>query len=180
MLFYSFIEYLWTFIPFILILLMILPFFIFTNSQFSLFTHLDQILLVFPTYVTANQWFWDFFVFDYAFQFTGLVSFTNYLTYMTLTSADVIHAFYLPYFFLKSDCVPGLLANLYFTPSACGIYHGYCAQICGQQHALMGFTLSVFPNQSLVDALTTPLYVRCKECIVDCACTHLLLHARSI
>ena len=141
--FFFFIEYLWTFIPFILIALIIMPFFVFTTSQFSTFNFLAQISSVFPVFINANQWFWDFYIFDCSFPSVEFISFLNFYNFLTLTSIDVIHAFHLPFFFIKSDCVPGLLSNLYFCSSLNGVFHGYCAQICGQQHSLMCFSFYV-------------------------------------
>jgi cytochrome c oxidase subunit 2 len=135
--FFNFIEYLWTALPFILILLMILPFLVATSSFHN---SLTLVATSMPYFVLANQWFWEFLFIDSQFSFSEFISFVPLYNFLTLTSVDVIHAFHLPFFFIKSDCVPGLVSNLSFYSGCSGIFHGYCAQICGQNHSLMCFT----------------------------------------
>jgi cytochrome c oxidase subunit 2 len=135
--FFNFIEFLWTALPFILILMIVVPFFIVTNLSVATLGVVNASL---PYYILANQWFWEFSCLDADYSFSELISYVTVYNYLTLSSVDVIHAFHLPYFMIKSDCVPGMVSNLSFYSAAPGIYHGYCAQICGQNHSLMCFT----------------------------------------
>jgi cytochrome c oxidase subunit 2 len=59
-------------------------------------------------------------------------------------SDDVIHSFYVPDFFFKRDVVPGR-TNTFdipeIDPSKVGMYHGQCAELCGDFHNAMTFNL---------------------------------------
>ncbi|HEY2828205.1 MAG TPA: cytochrome c oxidase subunit II [Pirellulales bacterium] len=56
---------------------------------------------------------------------------------LTLTSEDVIHDFFVPAFRTKIDVLPGRYVYTWFTPTAVGRYHLFCAQYCGTNHAGM-------------------------------------------
>jgi cytochrome c oxidase subunit 2 len=56
---------------------------------------------------------------------------------LTMTSEDVIHDFYVPAFRVKKDVVPGRYTSLWFQATKTGIYHLFCAQYCGADHAEM-------------------------------------------
>jgi len=58
-------------------------------------------------------------------------------TFMKLTSADVIHSFWVPQLAGKTDLIPNRINELWMNPEATGIYKGQCAQFCGTEHALM-------------------------------------------
>ena len=62
--------------------------------------------------------------------------------YVTLTSDDVIHAWYVPKFLFKRDVVPGQLNHFEFTvdaDEAGQTFHGQCAELCGTFHNAMHF-----------------------------------------
>jgi cytochrome c oxidase subunit II len=56
---------------------------------------------------------------------------------LTMTSEDVIHSFFIPAFRLKRDVVPGRYTSIWFTATAPGKYHLFCAEYCGTQHSKM-------------------------------------------
>lgn len=56
---------------------------------------------------------------------------------LNLTSADVIHGFWVPAMRLKNDTVPGLVTTIKFTPRLDGRYHIICTQFCGVLHSEM-------------------------------------------
>lgn len=58
-------------------------------------------------------------------------------TYMKLTSADVMHSFWVPRLAGKVDVVPNRINELWMDPHTPGLYEGQCAQFCGVQHAKM-------------------------------------------
>jgi cytochrome c oxidase subunit 2 len=60
---------------------------------------------------------------------------------VTLVSADVDHAFYVPAFLFKRDAIPGHPTTFDFTVVAPGVYPGQCAEFCGLQHDTMAFTV---------------------------------------
>ena len=60
-----------------------------------------------------------------------------------VTAADVIHAFALPAFGLKTDAVPGRLNETWFKAEKIGTYYGQCSELCGVDHAFMPIEIKV-------------------------------------
>lgn len=62
-----------------------------------------------------------------------------------VTSADVIHSFAVPAFWLKMDAVPGRLNETWFKVPAdkTGVYFGQCSELCGARHAYMPIAVEV-------------------------------------
>ena len=58
-------------------------------------------------------------------------------TYMKLTSADVIHSFWVPQLAGKTDLLPNRVNEMWIDPQRTGLFVGQCAQFCGTQHAKM-------------------------------------------
>jgi cytochrome c oxidase subunit 2 len=58
---------------------------------------------------------------------------------LRLSSADVIHSFWVPQLMPKTDLIPGQVNETWLTANRPGIYRGQCAEYCGLQHALMAF-----------------------------------------
>lgn len=58
---------------------------------------------------------------------------------VNLSSKDVMHSFWVPQLAGKTDLVPGNSRALWFTAEREGIYHGQCAELCGDSHANMRF-----------------------------------------
>jgi cytochrome c oxidase subunit II len=62
---------------------------------------------------------------------------------LVLTSADVIHSFWLPNLQGKKDLIPGKITTLWLQPNRVGEFRGQCAEFCGHQHAHMGLIATV-------------------------------------
>jgi cytochrome c oxidase subunit II len=60
---------------------------------------------------------------------------------LTVTSADVVHSFYVPQFLFKRDAVPGRPSTFEFTVDDAGTYRGQCAEFCGIYHSRMPFAV---------------------------------------
>lgn len=58
-------------------------------------------------------------------------------TFMKLTSADVMHSFWVPQLNGKTDLLPNRVNEMWIDPQSPGMYIGQCAQFCGPQHAKM-------------------------------------------
>lgn len=58
-------------------------------------------------------------------------------TYLTMSSADTDHSFWIPRLAGKTDLIPGRVTTMWIDPQAAGLYLGQCAQYCGTQHAKM-------------------------------------------
>jgi cytochrome c oxidase subunit 2 len=56
-----------------------------------------------------------------------------------LTTADVIHSFWVPKLAGKLDMIPGRRTVLHLKPTKPGLSRGQCAEYCGGAHALMAF-----------------------------------------
>jgi len=56
---------------------------------------------------------------------------------LTMTSEDVIHAFFVPAFRTKQDVVPGRYSTSWFEATKVGSYHLFCAEYCGTIHSGM-------------------------------------------
>jgi len=68
---------------------------------------------------------------------------TNRVVTIGLTSADVIHSFWVPALAGKVDTVPGRVYQLHLEATAPGVYRGECAEFCGVQHTRMAFHVVV-------------------------------------
>lgn len=66
-------------------------------------------------------------------------------TFMKLTSADVIHSFWVPQLAGKTDLLPNRVNEMWIDPLKPGMYVGQCAQFCGVQHAKMLLRVYVDP-----------------------------------
>ncbi len=132
-------EVIWTVIPVILVL------FIFFES-FSAFKYMrkapsDSMEIT----VTGQMWKWTF---DYQ---NGKKTDTLYVPLykpikMLIKSLDVNHSFYLPYFRVKEDAIPGRTNYLWFQPDRLGRFTITCAEYCGLEHAYMQTQVVVMPE----------------------------------
>lgn len=66
---------------------------------------------------------------------------------LELTSADVIHSFWVPSLHGKKDLVPGHINEFWITAERPGTWRGQCAEYCGTQHALMAFVVVSLPPE---------------------------------
>ena len=102
--------------------------------------------------VIGHQWWWEF-------SYPGTnVNTANELympagqeVYLTMTSADVIHSFWVPKLNGKRDVVPGRVSNLRLfadeaTPDGEPIF-GQCAEFCGLAHADMRIRVHVHTQE---------------------------------
>ena len=58
-------------------------------------------------------------------------------TYLTMSSADTDHSFFIPRLAGKMDLIPNRTNIMWVDPPQPGLYLGQCAQYCGTQHAKM-------------------------------------------
>ena len=72
---------------------------------------------------------------------------------VTVTTADVIHSFWVPNLTGKIDMIPGHVNEIAFTPAQTGVMRGQCAEFCGQQHAKMAFYAVVEPPEAFAEWL---------------------------
>lgn len=99
--------------------------------------------------VVGQQYLWRY---DYpggpVFAYHTMVVPTNTTVTLDITSADVIHSFWIPELFGKSDAVPGHVNDMWFKVTKEGTYRGNCAELCGENHAQMiGAVKAVSPGE---------------------------------
>ena len=63
-----------------------------------------------------------------------------------LTSADVIHSFWVPALAGKVDMLPGRVHQLRLQADRAGVFRGQCAEFCGEQHARMALHVVAMPS----------------------------------
>jgi cytochrome c oxidase subunit 2 len=104
--------------------------------------------------VTGRQWFWDV-----VYPKLGIRT-ANELhlpvgvpVRLRVTSADVIHSFWVPELNRKIDMIPGRTNEIALQADRVGVYRGQCAEFCGVQHANMGI-LVVVEAKTRFDAWT--------------------------
>jgi len=64
---------------------------------------------------------------------------------LIVTSNDVIHAWGIPAFWVKTDAVPGRLNETWFKVDRPGLYYGQCYELCGARHGYMPIAVEVVP-----------------------------------
>ncbi|HVC33633.1 MAG TPA: cytochrome c oxidase subunit II [Chloroflexota bacterium] len=96
--------------------------------------------------VVGHQWWWEF---SYPKED---VTTANELhvpvgepILLHVTSADVIHSFWVPQLAGKQDANPGHVNDITFTVSAPGTYLGQCAEFCGIEHTWMAIRVVAEP-----------------------------------
>lgn len=100
--------------------------------------------------VVGFQWNWQFNYVDENVAVIGetgrpaqLVLPTNTKIRFRLSSPDVIHSFYVPEWLFKRDVIPGRQNTFELTMDKEGTFIGRCAELCGEKHAFMSFSLRV-------------------------------------
>lgn len=67
----------------------------------------------------------------------------NTMVRVLVTASDVIHAFAMPAFGVKTDAVPGRINEIWFNAQKEGLYYGQCSELCGKDHAYMPIAIRV-------------------------------------
>lgn len=140
------IEVLYTVVPFVIIAVLFYYTAIGENKVNKLTRNPDVTIGV-----VGFQWNWQFNYIGHGVQTTGepgtggatLVIPVDKRIRFIETSPDVIHSFWVPDFLFKRDVVPGRLNSFEITPTRTGSYTGRCAELCGEKHDRMNFTVKV-------------------------------------
>ena len=111
--------------------------------------------------VTAHQWFWEFRYLDgddnvIAMSHDELAMPLGRMVEFRVTSADVIHSFWIPRLGGKMDAIPGRVNHLRLRADHDGgatPIRGQCAEFCGLAHALMHFDVEVLDDHGWADWL---------------------------
>ncbi len=137
-------EIIWTVIPIILLAVIAVPT---VSSTFMLAEDHSGADGAVEVKVIGHQFWWEF-------QYPKLGITTAQELYiptgrkvqLTLTSADVIHSFWVPSLGGKTDANPGGTNTMWLQADKPGTYEGKCAELCGASHALMDFKVVAVPS----------------------------------
>jgi cytochrome c oxidase subunit 2 len=132
------IEIVWTIIPTIVVMALGL----------YAWTVLDKVEAAQPNSMTirvvGQQFAWNYQYPEQGVKTSGdLVVPINRPLYFEMTSADVIHSFYVPAARVKRDVADGFTTRIRFKPDKLGSYPIVCTELCGIGHATMRSTLRV-------------------------------------
>jgi cytochrome c oxidase subunit 2 len=117
--------------------------------------------------VTGHQWWWEFDYLDHGIKVESrflpkeksgdlylrevdnrLVLPTGTKIRFLHTSADVLHAFWIPELAVKKDAIPGYVTETWAELNREGVFRGQCAELCGTWHSRMPIVVeSVSPQQ---------------------------------
>lgn len=90
--------------------------------------------------VTGHQWWWEVFYPQHDIRSANEIRVpVDQPVELRLTSADVVHSFWVPALGGKLDLLPERVNVLVLEASEPGVYRGVCAEFCGLQHANMAF-----------------------------------------
>ncbi len=90
--------------------------------------------------IEGHQWWWEVRYTDRDFVTANEIHIpVGKPVHLELTSADVIHSFWVPELSDKIDMIPGHTNSLWLQADKPGTYRGQCAEFCGAQHAQMAF-----------------------------------------
>ncbi|HEX8925109.1 MAG TPA: cytochrome c oxidase subunit II [Terriglobales bacterium] len=100
--------------------------------------------------VIGHQWWWEFRYLNSDASMTVTTANELHIPVgvpisVQLSSADVIHSFWVPNLFGKRDLIPGYQRAFFFEADKQGVYRGQCAEFCGHQHAHMSFYVVAEP-----------------------------------
>ena len=172
------IEVIWTVGPVIILLFLAVPSFQLLTAQY---TPGEEAKLTIKA--TGNQWNWDYeYQVDEPLSFNAalladadraaagkedravyprllavdneVVVPVNTMVRVLVTAADVLHAFAMPAFGIKTDAVPGRINEVWFKAEKEGLYYGQCSELCGKDHAFMPIAIRVVSQQQYDTWLT--------------------------
>ena len=133
------IELSWTIIPILIIVVLFLT----TGRVLFSVQDAQKPASAIDVTVVGHQFWWEFRYPQYnvvtanELHVPVSASATDRPTFMKLTSADVIHSFWVPQLAGKTDLLPNRVNEMWIDPRETGLYVGQCAQFCGAEHAKM-------------------------------------------
>jgi cytochrome c oxidase subunit 2 len=111
--------------------------FLFWWAASAQFTALAVGKNVLEIHVVAKQWMWKTQHSNGAREINQLHVPLGVPVRLAMSSEDVIHSFFVPAFRLKKDVLPGRVTQASFQASKTGVFHLFCAELCGTDHARM-------------------------------------------
>ena len=134
-------ELTWTFIPFVLSLVM------FAWGASLFFRLATPPANAMELFVVGKQWMWKVQHPEGVREINEMHVPIGRPVRITLGSEDVLHDYSIPAFRVKMDAVPGKLTTLWFEATVPGRYHIFCAEYCGTKHSGMIGEVIAMPPQ---------------------------------
>ncbi len=151
-------EIVWTVVPVLILVMIAVPSFRLLRDQ----AEIPKVEMTIKA--IGHQWYWEYEYPDEGFAFDSLMiedaalkkgqlrllSVDNPLyvpvnttVRVIITASDVLHAFAVPAFGIKTDAVPGRISETWFRVTKIGTYYGQCSELCGSRHAFMPIEVKV-------------------------------------
>lgn len=170
-------EIIWTLVPSLILIIIILP-------SFALMFSIDEVENFFITLkAIGHQWYWSYeyslpFNFNNSYNDYKIIKFDSYMKNeeelsngdlrllevdnsivlpvklpirLLVTAADVLHSWTIPSFGVKVDAVPGRLNQAPLFIKREGLFYGQCSELCGVNHAFMPIAVSATTLYKFVD-----------------------------
>ena len=140
-------EIVWTIIPAVILLFIAVP------TVRVIFETQDRAIPgALEIEVIGHQWWWEFRYPEYNVVTANEIYIpTGRTVNFKLTSADVIHSFWIPQLSGKRDAISNRTNYIWFTPDSSmgpAVWNGFCTEYCGASHANMRFRVfTVKPDQ---------------------------------
>jgi cytochrome c oxidase subunit 2 len=103
--------------------------------------------------VIGKQWSWQFIYKNGTSVTNDLYVPVNKPVKLIMSSEDVLHAFFIPNFRVKSDVVPGMYTSVWFEAKVPGIHQAFCTEYCGTVHSGMLARVVVLTDEQWKDWL---------------------------
>ncbi len=98
-------------------------------------------------YVVGKQWMWKAEHPTGQHEINALHVPVGRPVQLTMISQDVFHSFSIPDFRVKREVIPGRYSTVWFQATDPGVYHIFCTQYCGTQHAgMIGEVTALTPD----------------------------------
>lgn len=179
----SFIEFIWTVIPSLLLVIIAFP-------TFALIYSLDEgIEPSITVKAIGHQWYWSYEYSDYiydvessdanTYEFDSYMLTEEYIespdqlrlldvdnpiylpvdthVRVIITSADVLHCWCVPALGIKMDAVPGRLNQVALYMTHEGTFYGQCTELCGANHAFMPIVVHSVDQNSYINWISNAL-----------------------
>jgi cytochrome c oxidase subunit 2 len=144
---HALLEIIWTMIPAVILLFIAVP------TVRTIFKTQARVAAgALQIEVIGHQWWWEFRYPDYGIITANEIYVpTGRTVNFKLTSADVIHSFWIPQLSGKRDAVTNRTNYIWFTPDSTlttAEWNGFCTEYCGASHAKMRFRVfTVKPDE---------------------------------
>jgi len=142
-------EVAWTILPVIIVVLVAVPA---IRSVFRTQAFVDAGPSDVVIHVTGYQWWWKFDYVQHGFVTANEMHIpVGARVVLQVSSADVLHAFWVPRMGGKIDLIPNQDNQLWFEASETGVFHGQCAELCLGAHAYMRLRVVVQTQEEYED-----------------------------